>query len=198
MRLRLKKNLDDRARCCNEYYLPRYEGKNALVGNANPDFWNLAQIFGNNNPVCLEIGCGKGKFAVEYALLHPDENIIAVERLSNVIVEGAEKAKNAGLTNIRFLVQNASYLPHFISPHTIDRIFLNFSCPFPKQQYQKRRLTHPKFLAMYSEWLKNGGTIQQKTDNLPFFEFNAFSTKTFSSNIINSTFLFSFSLKNLS
>lgn len=172
MRLRYKKNLDERMLACKDYFLDRTCDGNALIAIQNPNYVDFVQLFGNHNPVCLEIGCGKGKFAIEYALKHPDQNILAVERLSNVIVSGAEQAQNLNLPNLRFLVQNAEFLPHFVSPKSVSKIFLNFSCPFPKYHYRNRRLTHPKFLKIYSDLLVVGGVVEQKTDNLPFFEFS--------------------------
>ena len=135
MRLRYKKNLDERILACKDYFLDRTCDGNALVAMKNPNYIDFVQIFGNNNPICVEIGCGKGKFAVEYALANPNQNILAIERLSNVIVSGAEQAKKLNLPNLRFLVQNAEFLPHFIAPHTISKIFLNFSCPLPQMRY---------------------------------------------------------------
>ena len=103
---------------------------------------------------------------------HPEQNILAVERLSNVIVSGAEKAKELNLTNVKFLVQNAEFLPHFLPDGSVYKVFLNFSCPFPKKTYRNRRLTHVKFLVMYERLLVDGGVVEQKTDNSDFFDFS--------------------------
>lgn len=172
MRLRYKKNLDERMFACKDYFLDRTCDGNALIAMQNPEFVDFRRLFGNDNPVCLEIGCGKGRFAIEYALKHPEQNILAVERLSNVIVSGAEKAKELNLTNVKFLVQNAEFLPHFLPDGSVYKVFLNFSCPFPKKTYRNRRLTHVKFLDMYAKLLVDGGVVEQKTDNSDFFDFS--------------------------
>ncbi len=172
MRLRYKKNLDERMFACKDYFLDRTCDGNALIAMKNPKFVDFRHLFGNDNPVCLEIGCGKGKFAIEYALSHPEQNILAVERLSNVIVSGAERAKELNLSNVRFLVQNAEFLPHFLPDSSVSKVFLNFSCPFPKKTYRNRRLTHVKFLDMYERLLVDGGVVEQKTDNSDFFDFS--------------------------
>ncbi|MDY5678137.1 MAG: tRNA (guanosine(46)-N7)-methyltransferase TrmB [Eubacteriales bacterium] len=172
MRLRYKKNLDERMFACKDYFLDRTCDGNALIAMQNPEFVDFRHLFGNDNPVCLEIGCGKGKFAIEYALSHPEQNILAVERLSNVIVSGAERAKELNLSNVRFLVQNAEFLPHFLPDSSVSKVFLNFSCPFPKKTYRNRRLTHVKFLDMYERLLVDGGVVEQKTDNSDFFDFS--------------------------
>lgn len=172
MRLRLKSNLWERMEACSDWLLDRECGNNARVAAENPKYINFEKVFRNTNPVCLEIGCGKGKFAIEYALSHPEQNILAVERLSNVIVSGAERAKELNLSNVRFLVQNAEFLPHFLPDSSVSKVFLNFSCPFPKKTYRNRRLTHVKFLDMYERLLVDGGIVEQKTDNSDFFDFS--------------------------
>ena len=172
MRLRYKKNLEERADACSNYFIDRNCPDSAVDAINNPNYVDFKTLFNNDNPVVLEIGCGKGKFAIEYAQKHPDQNVIAVERLTNVAVSGAEKAQQLNIPNLKFLVQNAEFLPHFLPNGSISKIFLNFSCPFPKYHYRNRRLTHPKFLAFYKDLLIDGGVVEQKTDNLPFFNFS--------------------------
>lgn len=172
MRLRYKKNLDERISACGEYFLNRTCPQSAVDAKNNPNYFDFGELFGNDNSVCLEIGCGMGKFAIEYALAHPDKNIIAVERLTKVAISAVEKACRLKVKNLRFLVQNAEFLPHFVKPNSIEKIFLNFSCPYPKYHYRNRRLTHPKFLQDYANLLIEGGVVEQKTDNLPFFKFS--------------------------
>ncbi len=136
------------------------------------DYFDFEELFGNSNPVHLEIGCGKGQFIVEMAARCPDINFIAVEKERNVIVAAVEKVEKAGLTNVRFIAGCAEYLPRFIPEHSIGRIYLNFSCPYPKEKYKKHRLTHRFFLNIYRQLLKEDGDIHQKTDNMHFFEFS--------------------------
>lgn len=133
---------------------------------------DLKALFGNDLPVDLEIGCGKGQFAAAYAAQNPDRNLLAVEINGNVIVQAAEKAKAAELSNLRFLRIGAQHLGVLLKPESIERIFLNFSCPFPKKRQQKRRLTHPDFLRIYRGFLVRDGLLFQKTDNMQLFEFS--------------------------
>lgn len=128
--------------------------------------------FRQRNPLVLEIGCGKGAFACEYAKRNPDKNIIAVEKVGNVIVAAAENAMRDNIPNLRFMKCAAEYLPRFIPANSVSEIYLNFSCPFPKAKYAKHRLTHPRFLEIYKQLMTADCVICQKTDNPRFFEFS--------------------------
>ena len=121
---------------------------------------NLQALFGNDHPVSLEIGCGKGSFIVELARRFPQRNFIAMERVSDVILTAMECCARAGLSNIRFLIADAQFLPDYFAPGSIQTIYLNFSDPWPKKGYAKRRLTHANFLKLYRDILPQGGTIQ--------------------------------------
>lgn len=173
MRMRLKKHLKERMDDCNdlvlfieneEFYKMDIEDKKRV--------FDFEKLFGNSNPIMLEIGCGKGKFINEFAKNNPDINFIAVEKLSNVIVSAAEKTRNLGLKNVLYLNVSAENLLCFIKPNSIERIFLNFSCPYPKNTYANRRLTNVRFLQLYTNLLVQGGEIWQKTDNQKFFEYS--------------------------
>lgn len=129
-------------------------------------------IFGNDNPVELEIGCGKGLFAREIAKKNPGINFLAVEKSSNVVVEAAEKAIEENIPNLIFLRGGAEYLDCYIPASSVDRIYLNFSCPYPKKSYASHRLTHRNFLEIYKKIMKKDAEIHQKTDNMHFFEFS--------------------------
>lgn len=131
-----------------------------------------SEVFGNDNPLYLELGCGKGSFAIQSAQLHPERNYIALEKLSNVIVVGCEQAQKLKLANLRFLNCRAENLLHYLPPHSVTEIILNFSCPFPKKTYANRRLTSPNYLAIYKQLLVDGGIIRQKTDDRPFFDYS--------------------------
>lgn len=173
MRMRKKKNLEARLEEVKEYILDTYcEERDFEKAIEDKTLFDFTEIFGNSNPVRLEIGCGKGQFACEIAKRHPDINFIAVEKIRNVIVAACEKAKSENLTNIKFIAGCAEYLPKFIPENSIDLIYLNFSCPFPKAKYARHRLTHRFFLSIYEKLLKDGGEIHQKTDNMHFFEFS--------------------------
>ncbi|MGN1114174.1 MAG: tRNA (guanosine(46)-N7)-methyltransferase TrmB [Oscillospiraceae bacterium] len=172
MRMRRKKNLEKRLEDCGSkiIYMNR-ENRNFEVKDTE-EIIDFEKLFGNNNPVHMEIGCGKGRFAREIAKLNPDINFIAVEKSSNVIVEAAEKAIEENIPNLYFLRGGAEYLECYIPEHSISRIYLNFSCPFQKKSYAGHRLTHRKFLAIYDKLLIEHGEIHQKTDNQQLFEFS--------------------------
>ncbi len=172
MRMRRKKNLEERLEACGEYliYMDR-EDRNYQVKDKD-NLLNYREIFGNDNPVQLEIGCGKGQFACEIAKRNPNVNFLAVEKSSNVIVDAVDKAIRAEIPNLRFLRGGAEYLDCYIPEKSVERIYLNFSCPFPKKSYASHRLTHRNFLEIYGRLLVEGGEIHQKTDNRNFFEFS--------------------------
>ena len=188
MRMRRKRNLDQRlADCKDKLFEIITDELNFEKAIQNKEYIDFDKIFGNDNPTVLEIGCGKGKFACEYAKAHPEQNVIAVEKYGNVIVEACERAIEDGIDNLYFIKGNAEYLPKYIKDSSVERIFLNFSCPFPKNKYAILRLTHHRFLSIYRLLLCEGGEIHQKTDNMHFFEF---SIEEFSQN--------GFALKNVS
>lgn len=172
MRMRKKKNLEPRLENCSDYLIDVPREKFEYGVEPEKHLLDFEQLFGNNNPVRLEIGCGKGQFAREIASQNPDINFIAVEINKNVIVQACEKAKEAGLKNIRFFIVGAERLDLYIPENSVELIYLNFSCPFPKTRYAKHRLTHSDFLEIYKRILKADGEIHQKTDNMHFFEFS--------------------------
>lgn len=195
MRMRRKKNLEERLAGCGDYliYLDR-EDKN-FQDKTEKNIIDFEAIFGNSNPVELEIGCGKGKFSREIARKNPDINYLAVEKSSNVVVEAAEKGLEEGIKNLRFARGGAEYLDCFIKERSIQNIYLNFSCPYPKNSYAAHRLTHKNFLEIYKKILCENGEIYQKTDNMHFFEFSieqftacGFALKNVSLDLHNSNF----------
>lgn len=197
MRMRRKKNLESRLEACGDMIIFfRCEDKNAKTTCEVKEYIDFSEIFGNNNPVYLEIGCGKGGFAIEFARRNPDINLLAMEKVANVVVEGAEKAIEAGVTkNLRFISGGAEYITKFVAPETISRIFLNFSCPYPKNQYANCRLTNINFLERYKQIIKHDTEIHQKTDNMHFFEYSieqytkaGFALKNVSLDLHNSSF----------
>lgn len=173
MRMRRKRNLDERLAACKGVMLyMQCQNEHANDPLTEEFFVDSKKTFGNDKPLYLEIGCGKGGFALEFARQNPDINLIAVEKTPNVLVTGMERLMTEGLTNLRFCMGQAEYLDHMFHEHTVDRLFLNFSCPFPKKQYAAHRLTHERFLEIYRRVLKNGAEIHQKTDNMHLFEFS--------------------------
>lgn len=180
MRMRKKKNLEERLSGVSDVlYICENEDRNFNTAVLQKEYLDLNKWFGNGNDLYLEIGCGKGKFAVEYAKSHPDINLLAVEKESNVIVSACELAINENVKNLKFMKCSAEYLERYIKEKSISGIFLNFSCPFPKNRYASHRLTSERFLSIYKRILKDGAEIHQKTDNRKFFEF---SLEEFSNN----------------
>ena len=159
MRMRRKKHGKERLDKCKDILLP-------------DEKTYLSQVFGNGNPVHLEIGCGKGDFVCGMAVKYPDINFVAIERISDVLMLAAEKAMAAGLQNVRFAVMNAALLSERFDPHGIERIYLNFSDPWPKKGYAKRRLTYRAFLDIYKSILTENGSVYLKTDDNSLFEFS--------------------------
>lgn len=189
MRMRRKKYLDERiGECDNLLIKVNYYDMNLNIAVNETQTFSSVEIFGNDNPVEIEIGCGKGQFIAEIAKLHPDTNFIAVERTKNVIVAAMEKAKDMGLSNVRFINCPAEYLANYFPQNSISRIYLNFSCPFPKNRYAKHRLTHENYLKMYKKMLKPYAEIHMKTDNSKFFEFTINSMSGFGFTLKNVTF----------
>ncbi len=171
MRIRRKKNLETRIENCAENFIYLVEeAKDAR--EKTEKFIDYPTLFNNHNPVNLEIGCGKGKFSINKAKQNQNLNFLAVEKIDNVLVTASENAKKENLDNLKFLCVAAEYLDRYIPIKSIENIYLNFSCPYPKKRYSNRRLTNPKFLKIYKNILKDGGFIYQKTDNRAFFEYS--------------------------
>ena len=178
MRMHRKPHLDERLLACGDIVtIANLADKNMKRATDEKEYLNLKEIFGNANPVHLEIGCGKGKFVCETALLNPDINFVACEKISNVIIDACERTVQEGIKNIHFLNCAAEVLTKYFKPKTVEKIYLNFSNPLPKEGYKKQRLTHPRFLDIYREILKDNGVIVQKTDDKDFYLFSLESYK---------------------
>ena len=195
MRMRKKKHLGERLEKCNNLLILLSEDSNFVTAIEKKEFIDTRALFGNDNPVVLEVGCGKGGFACELAKRNPDINVLALEKCANVIVIACEKAMKDNLTNLKFIQTGAEYLEKYIEPGSIERIYLNFSCPYPKNAYENRRLTNLRFLKSYDALLKDGAEIHQKTDNMHFFEYSieqftqyGFRLKNISLDLHNSDF----------
>lgn len=174
-RMRRKRHFDERMSACEGLLLARGAGGILNMKEAAESYRALIDfeaVFGNANPVDLEIGCGKGGFVCELARRNPDRNFIALEMVTNVVISAIENAQKAGLPNVRFLNIRAECLPCYIPENSVENIYLNFSTPLPKLGYATQRLTHRNFLALYEKLLKEGGRILQKTDNRAFFDFS--------------------------
>ncbi|MBR4723396.1 MAG: tRNA (guanosine(46)-N7)-methyltransferase TrmB, partial [Clostridia bacterium] len=139
MRVRKKKNCDIRLEKSGSLWIKEPQELKGV--------WQ--KEFGNNNPIHIEIGCGKGKFILEMARKYPDINFIAIEVVKDVMVIAMEKAEPLGLSNLRFIIADANCLCEFFEKGEVKRIYLNFSDPWKKRKQAKRRLTHKNFLDIY-------------------------------------------------
>ena len=165
MRMRKKKNSEARLSACERYL---FETESVMDDPA-------AAIGMPGSKVYLEIGAGKGGFACRMAERHSDTAYFAMERVTDCVVLCAERAasgEHGELNNLRFVIDTADNLMHIFKPGTIDGIFLNFSDPWSKKGYAKRRLTHRRYLAMYLNLLRDGGKLRFKTDNVGLFDFS--------------------------
>ena len=164
MRMRKKKHGAERIAACNE-----------ILIDQPTQITDPQTYFSVNRPIHLEIGCGKGDFAVGMSAANPDQNWIAMERVADVAclaLEKAMRAKDSRPDNLRFLIGDARNASDWFLPHSVDCIYLNFSDPWPKKGYAKRRLTYQSFLEQYRNLLKEGGLLRLKTDNEGLFLFS--------------------------
>ncbi len=164
MRMRKKKHTDERLDACSHLLITspeKHAGKYRLLfaGDEN-----------EKKELHLEIGCGKGAFILEMAKQNPEVLFVAVEYCREAMLLAVEKVAAEKIENVLFLNADAAKLGEYFAPEEIDRIYLNFSDPWPKARHAKRRLTAPSFLAVYRAILKSGGCIKQKTDNVLLFE----------------------------
>lgn len=132
--------------------------------------WHL--IFGNENPIHIEIGMGKGQFIMKLAKEHPDINYIGIERYSSVLLRALQKMEIEPLPNIRFLCMDASMITEVFDKEEVAKIYLNFSDPWPKERHAKRRLTSRQFFERYDKILAGNGVVEFKTDNDDLFAFS--------------------------
>lgn len=130
------------------------------------------EVFGNDHPVQIEIGMGKGQFLMQLAREHSDINYVGIERYSSVLLRALQKMEAEPLENIRFLCVDAMTLTEIFDKGEVDKIYLNFSDPWPKDRHAKRRLTSRQFFARYDEILKPKGVVEFKTDNQDLFTFS--------------------------
>ena len=131
-----------------------------------------ADIFNNDHPLHIEIGMGKGDFIHELAQKNPEINYVGIEKFSSVLIRAIEKSEQAELDNLFFIRFDAEHIAEIFGEGEVDRIYLNFSDPWPKERHAKRRLTSPQFLALYDQILAKDGYIQFKTDNRDLFDYS--------------------------
>lgn len=146
-----------------------------VVQDAQESRGNWKNIFGNDRPVYLEIGMGKGRFLMNMAKEHPLVNFVGIERYSSVLLRALEKydtEEYKDLQNIRFLCMDATEIENVFNQGEIRKIYLNFSDPWPKARHARRRLTSGTFLDRYAKILPPGGNLEFKTDNTELFRFS--------------------------
>lgn len=129
------------------------------------------EIFGNDHPIRIEIGMGKGRFIMDLAKQNPDVNYVGIEKYSSVLIRGIQKLEADPLPNLYFIRMEAEEITSVFAEVEIDRIYLNFSDPWPKDRHAKRRLPSREFLQRYDEILIPDGVIEFKTDNHDLFQF---------------------------
>lgn len=146
------------------------------------------EYFKNENPIYVEIGTGKGRFITTLAENNPDINYVGIEKYSSVLIRALEKQQELQLNNLIFIRMDAENVNDIFEKEEIDKIYLNFSDPWPKDRHAKRRLTSRQFLARYNEFLKKEGTVEFKTDNRDLFDFSVEETKEAGWNIEQITY----------
>jgi tRNA (guanine-N7-)-methyltransferase len=143
-----------------------------IVASPETHRGNWKEVFGNDHPIHIEVGTGKGQFVTGMAEANPGINYIGIELFPSVIVAALDRLIEADLPNLRLLNVNASDLGKYFSKNDVDRVYLNFSDPWPKVRHEKRRLTYKDFLKIYEDILVDGGEIHFKTDNQGLFEYS--------------------------
>ncbi|NCE98719.1 tRNA (guanosine(46)-N7)-methyltransferase TrmB [Emergencia sp. 1XD21-10] len=161
MRQRKIKDIDNKLAAYGAFTVP--------IPAANKGKWQ--EIFGNHNPVYLEIGCGKGQFITEMAKRYPDRNFVAIEGHQSVVLRALEKADADQIANVRFVLEYVKDIREFFADGELAGVYLNFSDPWPKDRHAKRRLTYGKRLQQYRQIICAGGGICFKTDNEGLFTF---------------------------
>ena len=131
----------------------------------------IKELFGNNNPICLEVGMGKGDFIIGMAEKYPNVNFIGIEKYESVLVRAVQKLEDKEMQNLKLVCMDAVFLD-LVFDHEISTIFLNFSDPWPKNRHAKKRLTSENYLERYDEISVGNTHIIQKTDNIGLFAYS--------------------------
>ena len=142
-----------------------------VVQNPKEQKNHWRKLFGNTNPIHIEIGMGKGRFIMEMAKRHPEINYIGIEKYSSVLIRGIQKMEAEELPNLYFIRMDAEEIAEVFGQAEVDKIYLNFSDPWPKDRHAKRRLPSREFLNRYREILSVEGNLEFKTDNRELFTF---------------------------
>ena len=154
--------------------LERIEASDYVIKDGKEYFGKYETLFEKKQPIHIEIGMGKGKFITEMAQLHPEINYIGIEKFDSVLIRALEKQEEMELSNLKLMRLDAEMIDELFN-HEIDRIYLNFSDPWPKKRHAKRRLTSKEFLKAYDSIFKTTKEIIMKTDNRKLFEYSIMS-----------------------
>lgn len=159
-----------------------------VIQNAREMKGQWSRVFGNDNPIRVEVGMGKGKFIMELAKQNPKINYVGIERYSSVLLRGLQKRAQLELSNIYFLCEDAGDLGEIFAPGEVEKIYLNFSDPWPKDRHAKRRLTSDRFMKVYDQILSKDGVVEFKTDNRGLFDYSLESIPAAGWKILEYTF----------
>lgn len=157
-------------------------GSNYVVQEPASHKGKWAQVFPKDQPLHIEVGMGKGRFLMDMAKLHPEINYVGIEMYDSVLLRALQKrerleGEGEKLTNLMFMCIDARLLPEIFEKGEVQKIYLNFSDPWPKDRHAKRRLTSKEFFARYNVILKADGRVEFKTDNRPLFDSSVESVK---------------------
>lgn len=145
---------------------------NYVIKNETEYRGTWKEVFGNTHPIHIEIGMGKGQFITTLAQQNPEINYIGIEKYSSVLIRAIEKQEELELPNLFFIRMEAEYIAEVFAENEVERIYLNFSDPWPKDRHAKRRLTSKEFLHRYDQILVPDGMVIFKTDNRELFDFS--------------------------
>ncbi len=169
MRRRNIKNAGDK--------ITKYSDFVVLDPTLNKGKWN--EVFGNDNPIYIEIGMGKGKFILEHARNNPNINYVGIEKFTSIALTAAKFIDEYEISNLYIINYDAIELEKVFDKEEVSKIYLNFSDPWPKSRHGKRRLTSSDFLSVYKNILSKDADIEQKTDNQKLFEYSVVSFNNF-------------------
>lgn len=149
----------------------KIDASNYIINNYQDYKGRFNSLFSNNNPIDIEIGMGKGLFIINMAKNNPNINYIGIEKFDSVMVRAIEKLENENISNLKLIKMDAENIIEVFDKE-IERLYLNFSDPWPKERHEKRRLTSGNFLKKYDNIFKAEKNITLKTDNRKLFEYS--------------------------
>jgi tRNA (guanine-N7-)-methyltransferase len=149
---------------------PELEASSIIVTKPTDLKGRWKEAFGNNKPIYLELGCGRGQFISKRAIESPEVNFVGVDLKDEVLIYALRKVTEAEVSNVRLIPMNITWIGDVFEENEIDRIYINFCNPWPKERHNKRRLTHTAFLTQYKKFIKQGSEVWFKTDNTELFE----------------------------